>query len=104
MAALVAIYKKPADIEAFDEHYFGTHIPLAKKMPGFRKYEVSSGPVSVLAGPSDVYLIGTVYFDDLESMRNAFASPEGLAAAADRRIYAADDTGVQIFAFGSREV
>jgi uncharacterized protein (TIGR02118 family) len=104
MAALVAIYKKPADFEAFEKHYFGTHIPLAKTMPGVRKYEVSCGPVSVLAGPTDVYLIGTVYFDDLEAMKNAFASPEGRATAADRQRYAPDDTGVHIFAYDTREV
>lgn len=104
MAGLVAIYKKPADVEAFEKHYFGTHIPLVKTMPGFRKYEVSSGPISVLAGPTDVYLIGTVYFDDLEAMEKAFASPEGRATAADRQLYAPDDTGVQIFAFDTREV
>jgi uncharacterized protein (TIGR02118 family) len=104
MAGLVAIYKKPADVEAFEKHYFGTHIPLAKKMPGFRKYEVSRGPVSVLAGPTDIYLIGTVYFDDLEAMSRAFASPEGRATAADRQVYAPDDTGVQIFAFDTQEV
>jgi uncharacterized protein (TIGR02118 family) len=104
MARLVAIYKQPADVEAFKKHYFGTHIPLAKKMPGFRKYEVSHGPASVLAGPTDIYLIGTVYFDDLEAMNQAFVSPAGLATAADRRIYAPDDTGVQILAFDTREV
>lgn len=104
MARLVAIYKKPADVEAFEKHYFETHIPLAKKMPGFRKYEVSSGPVSTLAGPSDIHLIGTVYFDDVESMQKAFASAEGRACAEDRQIYAPDDTGVQIFVFDTKEV
>jgi uncharacterized protein (TIGR02118 family) len=44
MAGLVAIYKKPADVEAFEEHYFGTHIPLAKKMPGFRKKRSAPDP------------------------------------------------------------
>ena len=104
MAKLVAIYKKPADVEAFEKHYFGTHIPLAKKMPGFRKYEISTEPISVLSEPTDVYLIGTVYFDDLEAMQKAFASPEGRATAADRQLYAPDETGVQIFAFDTREV
>lgn len=104
MAKLIAVYKRPVDARRFEEHYFGTHIPLAKKMPGFRKYEVSAGPVSVLAGPSDVHLIGAVYFDDLQAMQNAFASPEGRACAADRQLYAPDHTGVQIFAFDTREV
>ncbi|GMB80276.1 EthD family reductase [Shinella zoogloeoides] len=104
MAALVAIYKTPADVDAFEKHYFGTHIPLAKTMPGLRKYEVSHGPVSALAGPNDVYLVGAVYFDDLEAMRRAFASPEGRATAADRRLFAPDETGVRIFVFDTREV
>ncbi|MEO5492854.1 MAG: EthD family reductase [Sphingomonas sp.] len=104
MARLVAIYKTPADIEAFDKHYFGTHIPLAKKMPGFRKYEVSAGPISTQVGPSDIYLIGAVYFDDLAAMQHAFASPEGQACAADRQIFAPDSSGVQIFIFDTNEV
>lgn len=104
MARLIAVYKKPVDVKAFEKHYFETHIPLAKRMPGFRKYEVSAGPVSVLAGPNDVYLIGAVYFDDLQAMQKAFASPEGRACAADRQVYAPDRTGVQILAFDTREV
>lgn len=104
MAGMVAIYKEPADVEAFEKHYFGTHIPLAKKMPGLVKYEVSQGPVTVLAGPNDVYLIGVLHFDDLDALKMAFASPEGRATAADRQLFAPDDTGVRIFVFDTREV
>jgi uncharacterized protein (TIGR02118 family) len=104
MAGMVVIYKKPADVKAFDKHYFETHIPLAKKLPGLRKYEISSGPVTALIGPPDVYLIGTLYFDDLDAIKKAFASAEGQAAGADRRIYAPDDSGVQTFIFDNREV
>jgi uncharacterized protein (TIGR02118 family) len=101
---MFAIYKRPADVEAFEKHYFETHIPLAKKLPGLRKYEVSQGPITVLAGPTDVYLIGALYFDDLETMKKAFASPEGRVCAADRQLYAPDNTGVRIFVFDTREV
>jgi uncharacterized protein (TIGR02118 family) len=104
VARMVVIYRTPKDVEAFDRHYFGTHIPLAKKLPGLRKYEISRGPVTVMAGPADVYLIGTVHFDDLDAMKKAFASAEGQAAAADRRMYAPDDTGIQMFVFDDREV
>ena len=86
MARLDAIYRNPADVGEFERNYFGTHIPLAKAMPGFRKYEVSHGPVSVLAGPTDVYLIGSVHFDDRGAMNKAFASQEGRATAADRQL------------------
>jgi uncharacterized protein (TIGR02118 family) len=101
---MVVIYKQPADVKAFNKHYFEKHIPLAKKLPGLRKYEISNGPITTLVGSQDVYLIGTLYFDDLDAIKKAFASPEGQAAGADRRIYAPDDSGVQMFIFDRREV
>jgi uncharacterized protein (TIGR02118 family) len=104
MARMVIVYRTPNDSAAFDRHYFDVHLPLAKKLPGLRKYEISRGPVSVLAGSPDVYLIGTLHFDNLEAIKKAFASPEGQAAAADRQTYAPDETGVQMFVFEGREV
>ena len=44
MAEIVVMYKTPKDPAAFDKHYAETHIPLAKKMPGLRKFQVSQGP------------------------------------------------------------
>ncbi len=38
MARMVVIYKTPKDVAAFTRHYFETHVPLAKKLPGLRKY------------------------------------------------------------------
>jgi len=104
MARMVVIYKKPADVKAFEKHYFEKHIPLAKKLPGLRRYEISHGPVTVVAGQSDVYLVGTLYFDDMDAIKKAFASPEGRAAAADRQLYAPDASGVQMFLFDNRDV
>lgn len=99
MACMVVIYKQPADVATFNQHYFERHIPLALKLPGLRRYEVSHGPVTAVVGPPDVYLIGTLHFDDLEAIKAAFASPEGRAAAADRRLYAPDESGIQMFIF-----
>ena len=104
MARMVVIYRTPKDVEAFDRHYFEIHVPLAWKIPGLRKYEISDGPIATPIGPSDVYRIGTLYFDDLAAIEKAFASPEGKAAGADRRVFAPDDSGVQMFLFDSREV
>jgi uncharacterized protein (TIGR02118 family) len=101
---MAVIYRTPKNVEAFDRHYFDIHIPLAKKLPGLRKYEISYGSVAVLAGSPDVYLIGTLHFDDLAAIKTAFASPEGQACRADRQVFAPDDTGVQMFLFENREV
>jgi uncharacterized protein (TIGR02118 family) len=101
---MLVIYKTPKDAVAFDKHYHETHIPLAKKLPGLRKYELSNGPVMRTAGVSGVHLIATLHFDDMDAIRKAFASPEGLAAAADRRILAPGDADSQMFLFDTLEV
>jgi len=91
MARLVVLYKTPKDAAAFDKHYFETHVPIAKSIPALRKYEVSKGPVASPAGASGYHLVATLYFDDIAAMQNAFASPEGQAAAADVRSFAPGD-------------
>ncbi len=52
MADLVVLYKTPTDPAAFDKYYAETHIPLAKKLPGLRKYTVTKGPIATPGGPS----------------------------------------------------
>ncbi|MBN9218937.1 MAG: EthD family reductase [Mesorhizobium sp.] len=104
MARMVVIYPTPKHVEAFDRHYFDVHVPLALKLPGLRKYEVSDGPIVTPVGASDVHRIGTLYFDDLAAIGKAFASPEGQAAGADRRLFAPDETGVRMFLFDNRDV
>jgi uncharacterized protein (TIGR02118 family) len=102
MARLVVMYRTPKDAGAFDKYYFGKHVPIAKKIPGIRKYEVSQGPVVTPAGPSGLHLIATLHFDDLAAIQRAFASAEGQAAAADVQKFASG--GVDMFLFDSREI
>ena len=104
MARMVVIYPTPKNVEEFDRHYFEIHVPLAKTIPGLRKYEVSHGPIATPISAANVHRIGTLHFDDLAAIRTAFASPEGQAARADRRLLAPDDSGVQMFLFDNRDV
>jgi uncharacterized protein (TIGR02118 family) len=104
MAQMVVIYKTPKDPAAFDRHYFEIHVPLAKKLPGLRKYEVSRGPIATPAGGPAYHLVAMLHFDDLAAIQRAFASPEGQAAAADRRIFAPDDSELMMLLFDDREV
>jgi uncharacterized protein (TIGR02118 family) len=104
MAQMVVIYKTPKDVAAFDKHYFETHVPLAKKLPGLRKYEVSQGPIATPAGGSGFHLAVILHFDDMAAIQKAFASVEGQAAGADRRIFAPDDDQLTMLLFDSREV
>jgi uncharacterized protein (TIGR02118 family) len=77
-------------------------VPLAKKIPGLRKYEVSQGAVASPAGLSGYHLVATLQFDDLTAIQKAFGSAEGQAAVADVQTFATG--GVDIFMFDSREV
>jgi len=99
MARMIVIYKTPKDVNAFEEHYWKVHIPLAKNLPGLKKYEVSRGPISVVTGDKDTYLIATLYFDSMAAIKEAFASECGQACAKDRRILASDED-VQMFLVG----
>ena len=97
MAELVVMYKTPKDAAAFDKHYAENHVPLAKKIPGLRKYTVSQGPVATPAGPSAFHLIATLTFDNLAAIQAGVASAEGQAAAADGRTFATGDADIILF-------
>jgi uncharacterized protein (TIGR02118 family) len=101
-AQLVVLYKKPADAAAFDDYYAATHIPLAKQIPGLRRYEISTGPVNTPAGPSDIHLVALLHFDSMQAVQAAFASPEGGAAARDLSHFA--QAGVDLLFFDSKDV
>jgi uncharacterized protein (TIGR02118 family) len=98
MARMLVIYKTPKDTAVFDTHYFEVHVPLAKKLPGLRKYEVSRGSITALAG-GDAYMVAELHFDDLAAIRAAFASEVGKACAADRQNFAPDPAAFQMFLF-----
>ena len=102
MADVVVTYKMPKDPAAFDKYYAETHIPLAKKMPGLRKYTVSKGPVATPSGPSAIHLIATLSFDNMAAIQAAFGSAEGRAAAADVGNFATG--GADIMFFDTKEV
>lgn len=102
MARLVVMYKTPKDTAAFDKHYAEKHIPLAKKIPGLRRFEITEGPVMTPAGPSDIHLIAVLHFDDMAAIQEAFSSPEGQAAAGDVQTFATG--GADMLMFATREV
>jgi len=102
MAQLIALYKKPADPAAFDTYYHGTHIPLAKTVPGLRRYQISAGPVSGGQGESGLHLVAVLSFDSMAAIQQALGSPAGQATAADLANFA--QAGVDLLMFDSRDV
>ncbi len=95
MAKVIAMYRKPADPAAFDRYYFATHVPIARRIPGLRGYEVTRGPIGTLEGPAPYHVIATLTFDSVADVQAALASPEGQATAADLLNFAT--SGVELY-------
>lgn len=100
MAKLLVLYKRPANAKAFDDYYFSKHVPLAKKMPGVRRYDVSTGPVQALGSESPYHLVATLTFDSVAAIQSALGSPEGKAAAGDLANFA--QAGADLFTFDEK--
>ena len=82
MVRFLVVYEAPGDPDAFDRHYREVHVPLAKKLPGLRRYTVSRNGAAVRGG-EPFYLVAELDWDDMDALRAAFASPEGQATAHD---------------------
>ncbi|MFQ5464045.1 MAG: EthD family reductase [Phycisphaerae bacterium] len=89
MVKLVALYKRPADVEAFEKHYTEIHAPLARKMPGLKKLEISRMTGSP-GGSAKYYLMAELYFEDQAALMAGLGSDEGKAAAKDVMGFAGD--------------
>jgi uncharacterized protein (TIGR02118 family) len=84
---LMALYKQPADVEAFLAHYNDIHIPLVKKIPGLGRMVVHHSETLV----GDAYFMAVVmHFPDQATFDAAMASPENRAAGKDVGTFAAD--------------
>lgn len=89
MVKLVVLYKKPSDVDAFEKHYQEIHTPLAKKMPGLQKFELSHMTGSP-GGDPKFYMMAELYFEHKDAMFAALNSDEGKAAAKDVMGFAGD--------------
>ena len=89
MVKLIALYKKPANVDAFEQHYANIHIPLVEKIPGVRKTEWTRF-LAAPTGAAPYYMMYEMYFDDMAAYQAAMKSPENLAAGQDLLLFAKD--------------
>lgn len=84
MFKLIILLKKKNELSDQDsaKYWLETHAPLAKKMPGLRKYVVNVVKRPPNREP-DYNGVVELWFDDIDSMKKAFASPEGHATQED---------------------
>lgn len=80
---LVALYRKPDDVDAFLQHYREVHTPLVQRIPGLERLEVSQVKANALGGDPPYFLIADLYFPDRETFDGAMKSAENRAAGKD---------------------
>ena len=81
-ARFLVLYDTPPDPAAFDRHYREVHLPLARKLPGLRRYTLGREATAVRGGEPP-HLVAELEWNTVEELRVAFASPEGRACAED---------------------
>jgi len=68
--------EQSAGVEAAEKHYLGTHVSIARRLPGLRNYVI--GKLIKTAGIGDSrYRMAILVFDSLDAYRAAYASPAG---------------------------
>ncbi len=83
---LIALYRQPADPEAFDKAYFETHLPLIDKVPGLQKTIINRFTRTLMG--DDLYLMAELHFADKEALKTAMKSPEMAAAGENLNSFA----------------
>jgi len=86
---MVVVYRRPdLSPREFRRHFEEVHGPLAKKLPGLKKYVqnyVAADPERESPGWDAIV---ELYFEDLAAMEAAWDSPQGAASDADLPAFA----------------
>ena len=68
--------EQSAGLEAAEKHYLGTHVSIARRLPGLRNYIIGK-LIKTPGGEDSRYRIATLVFESLDAYRAAYASPAG---------------------------
>ena len=70
------LFGKPNDPSEFDEKYWKEHVPIAKQMPGLRKYTVNK-VIGAPRGEPAYYQILELEFESMDALKKAIESTPG---------------------------
>jgi uncharacterized protein (TIGR02118 family) len=83
MLKLTVLYGHPSDVDAFEHYYATTHLPIAARMKGVDRLELTRFAAAPDGGAPAFYRMAELYFATEEQMRATLGSPEGQATVAD---------------------
>ncbi len=88
MIKLTVLYRRPADLEAF-ETFYNANLALMEQLPGVIRREASM-IMGAPGGESDFYRMLELYFDDFDAFDAAMRSPAGDQAGKHLMAHAAE--------------
>jgi uncharacterized protein (TIGR02118 family) len=84
---LMALYRRPDDVDAFLDHYNNVHLPLVAKTPHLERTVVSRVVGSPMGEPA-YFMIAEMIFPDKTRFDEAMRSEENRAAGKDLMSFA----------------
>jgi len=101
MMKVTVLYGHPASPDEFEKYYANTHLPLAAKMKGVARIELTKFVAGPDGGKPAFYRMAELYFTTQPEMEQSLGSAEGQATVADLPKFA---TGGVTVVIGSVEV
>ena len=97
MAKLLVLYHHPENTTAFDEYYAARHVPLAERIPGLKKFEITAGPITSADGAAPYHFVAILTFESMSELQAGMASAEGQIAVADLANFASGGATVLMY-------
>jgi uncharacterized protein (TIGR02118 family) len=89
MIKLIIFFRKPADVDAFEEFYARQYVPATAVMPHVKRSAVSRA-LGAPRGEPPYHLIQEFSYDTLSDLHQSLNSPEGRAAGSLLMSFAQD--------------
>ena len=83
MMKVTVLYGHPATPDEFEKYYGSTHLPLAAKMKGVARIELTKFVAGPDGGKPAFYRMAELYFTSQAQMEQSLGSAEGQATVAD---------------------
>jgi uncharacterized protein (TIGR02118 family) len=83
MMKVTVLYGHPESPDEFEKYYESTHVPLAGKIEGVDRIELTKFVSAPDGGNPAFYRMAELYFATQAKMEQSLGSPEGQAAVAD---------------------
>ncbi len=83
MIKATLLYGHPTDSDAFEKYYAETHLPIAAKMKGVDKLELTKFLSAPDGSKAAYYRMAELFFAGPAELQETMSSPEGQTAVAD---------------------